>query len=94
MTETTNENLKENITMNIDDDDDENKQTKENVNEMTAKNQQIDLTKNITTNISLLVNLKRIVDVCVYRGAFKSEELSQIGSVVDTLNGIIKENIE
>ena len=69
--------------------------TKEELTQVAPSTQNtIDITKNITTNLGLLVNLKRIVDVCVSRGAFKSEELSQVGSVIDTLNVVIKENVE
>ena len=88
MTET-NTKSHENMTMNIED-------NKNNITnqETTNTKQSIDLSKNVTTNISLLVNLKRMVDVCVSRGAFRSEELSQIGPIIDTLNIVIKENIE
>jgi hypothetical protein len=83
----------ENMTMNIS--ESENLPTKDEVHQVAPANQQtIDITKNITINLGLLVNLKRIVDVCVSRGAFRSEELSQVGSVIDTLNVVIKENIE
>ena len=72
---------------------------KDNMNENEVEQVQpsqktIDINKNITTNLGLLVNFKRIIDVCVSRGSFKSDELSQIGSVIDTLNVIIKENID
>jgi hypothetical protein len=88
-TNTTNTKSHENMTMNIED-------NKNNITnqETTNTKQSIDLSKNVTTNISLLVNLKRMVDVCVSRGAFRSEELSQIGPIIDTLNIVIKENIE
>ena len=83
----------ENMTMNIS--DAENLPTKDEIKQVAPSNQQtIDITKNVTTNLGLLVNLKRIVDVCVSRGAFKSEEFSQVGSVIDTLNLVIKENVE
>ena len=83
----------ENMTMNIE--ETENLPTKEELQQVAPSNQQtIDITKNITTNLGLLVNLKRIVDVCVSRGAFRSEEFSQVGSVIDTLNLVIKENVE
>ena len=92
----------ENLTMNIDNTN-TNEETNTNVNEetntntneeTTVNNKQIDLTKNVTTNIGLLVNLKRVVDICVARGAFKSEELTQLGSVIDSLNLVLKDNIE
>lgn len=63
-------------------------------NEVEQVQKTININKNVTINLGLLINFKRIIDVCVSRGAFKSEELSQIGSVIDTLNVIIKENIE
>ena len=87
------DNKQENMTMNIS--ESESLPTKEEVQQVSPPSQQsIDITKNVTTNLGLLVNLKRILDVCVQRGAFRSEELTQIGSVVDTLNAVIKENIE
>ena len=86
MTETNINESHENMTMNIED-------NKNNIETINTK-QSIDLSKNVTTNISLLVNLKRMVDVCVSRGAFRSEELSQIGPIIDNLNAVIKENIE
>jgi hypothetical protein len=83
----------ENMTMSIE--DSENLPTKEELKQVApAATQGIDITKSVTTNLGLLVNLKRIVDICVARGAFRSEELSQVGSVIDTLNVVIKENIE
>ena len=83
----------ENMTMNIE--ETENLPTKDELQQVAPATQQtIDITKNITTNLGLLVNLKRIVDVCVSRGAFRSEEFSQVGSVIDTLNVVIKENVE
>lgn len=83
----------ENMTMSIE--DSENLPTKEELKQVApAATQTIDITKSVTTNLGLLVNLKRIVDICVARGAFRSEELSQVGSVIDTLNVVIKENIE
>ena len=83
----------ENITMNIN--ETEELPIKEEITEEApSKQQTIDISKNVTANLGLLVNLKRIVDVCVSRGAFKSEELTQVGSVVDTLNAVIKENLE
>tara|TARA_B100000886_G_scaffold312010_1_gene247668 strand:- start:1017 stop:1292 length:276 start_codon:yes stop_codon:yes gene_type:complete len=83
----------ENMTMNIE--ETENLPTKEELRQVAPANQQtIDITKNVTTNLGLLVNLKRIVDVCVSRGAFRSEELTQVGTVIDTLNVAIKENVE
>jgi len=85
--------VQENMTMSIE--DYENLPTKEKLKQVApAATQTIDITKSVTTNLGLLVNLKRIVDICVARGAFRSEELSQVGSVIDTLNVVIKENIE
>ena len=81
----------ENVTMNIK--ETENSQSNE-VEQVQPSQKTIDINKNVTTNLGLLVNFKRIIDVCVSRGAFKSDELSQIGSVIDTLNVIIKENID
>ena len=81
------------MTMDINETD--NLPTKEEITQVPPSTQQkIDITKIVSTNLGLLVNLKRIVDVCVSRGAFKSEELSQLGSVIDTLNVVIKENVE
>jgi len=83
----------ENMTMSIE--DSENLPTKEELKQVApTSTQTIDITKSVTTNLGLLVNLKRIVDICVARGAFRSEELSQVGSVIDTLNVVIKENVE
>ena len=88
MTET-----EENMTMEID--DNETLPTKEEVPQVPQNNQRtIDISKEVKTNLGLLVNFKRIIDVCVSRGAFKSDELSQIGSVIDTLNEVIKENVD
>lgn len=85
--------VQENMTISIE--ESENLPTKEELKQVApAATQSIDITKSVTTNFGLLVNLKRIVDICVARGAFKSEELSQVGSVIDTLNVVIKENIE
>ena len=85
--------VQENMTMSIE--DSENLPTKEELKQVApAATQTIDITKSVTTNLGLLVNLKRIVDICVARGAFRSEELSQVGSVIDTLNVVIKENVE
>ena len=86
------DNNQENMTMNIS--ESESLPTKEEVQQVSPPSQTIDITKNVTTNLGLLVNLKRVVDICVQRGAFRSEELTQVGSVVDTLNVVIKENIE
>ena len=69
--------------------------TKDELTKVDSSNQQtIDISKNVTTNLGLLVNIKKIIDVCVARGAFKSEEFSQLGYVIDALNLVIKENVE
>ena len=88
MTET-----QENMTMEIG--DNETLPTKEEVTQVPKNNQRtIDISKEVKTKLGLLVNFKRIIDVCVSRGVFKSDELSQIGSVIDTLNEVIKENVD
>lgn len=81
----------ENINMNISNTED-NIEVKEEIKENSQ--QELDINKKVTTNLGLLINLKRMVDICVSRGAFKSEELSQVGSVIDILNSTLKENIE
>ena len=92
MTES-NENINMNISNNNDNDNDNNNiGVKEEIKQNAS--QELDINKKVTTNLGLLVNLKRMVDICVSRGAFKSEELSQIGSVIDILNSTLKENIE
>lgn len=89
-----NQTQSENMTMTINENE-SNLPSKDDVQQVVPEtSQSLDLTKSITTNLGLLINLKRVVDVCVQRGAFKSEELSQIGQVVDALNLVIKENIE
>ena len=82
----------ENMNMDININEKENTQQKSEEQVQPSK-KTIDTNKNVTINLGLLVNFKRIMDVCVSRGAFKSEELSQIGSIIDNLNLIIKENI-
>ena len=52
--------------------DAENLPSKDEIRQVAPNQQTIDITKNVTTNLGLLVNLKRIVDVCVSRGAFRS----------------------
>lgn len=88
------ESKNENVTMTIN--ENESNLTSEDKVEQVVQNpsKSVDLTKSVTTNLGLLINLKRVVDVCVQRGAFKSEELSQLGQVVDSLNLAIKENVE
>ena len=81
-----------NLKMNISESNENNVNQDQEIKE--TKQVKIDFSKEVTTNLELLVNFKRIFDVCVSRGAFKSEELSQVGSVIDNLNNIIRQNVE
>ena len=83
---------KDNVSMDIT----SKKEKKVNVSQPVKESKQInvDFNKNVSANMGVLVNLKRIIDVCVSRGAFKSDELSQVGSVIDSLSSIIKDNLE
>ena len=78
----------ENMTMDINETD--NLPTKEEITQVPPSTQQkIDITKIVSTNLGLLVNLKRIVDVCVSRGAFKKPINERI--IIGITNKITKD---
>ena len=53
----------------------------------------VDGTKSVNVNLAFIVNYKKIIDVAISRGTFKSDEIPQIGLVITDLNNLIKQNI-
>ena len=46
---------------------------------------------NATIPISMIANIKQIIEVSTRRGAFRAEELTQVGSVFDQLAKLMVE---
>ena len=53
----------------------------------------VDGTKSVNVNLAFIVNYKKIIDIAISRGTFKSDEIPQIGLVITDLNNLIKQNI-
>lgn len=55
----------------------------------------IDFSKvNVNINAQFLANLKNILDASIERGTWKGNELTQIGSIYQNINGILQKITE
>ena len=65
-----------------------------NSNEETpAKTRHVDLSKSVTTNIGLLLNLRQILDASITRGTYKGNELTQVGQIYDQLSSVLNTSL-
>ena len=55
----------------------------------------IDFSKvNVNINAQFLVNFKNILDASIERGTWKGNELTQIGSIYQNINGVLQKITE
>ena len=55
--------------------------------------EELNIHKEVNVTLGMLVNIKKIIDISVTRGTFKSEELTPVGGVVDQLNTFISDSL-
>lgn len=98
MTEQTNTNTN-NVKMNVEENTNEQaSQTENNVEskriELTQEQKNALLSKKVDVNLGLLINLRSIVDAVTARGAYRTTELKQVGTVYEELNNLVNENLK
>ena len=53
----------------------------------------VDVNKEVTVPLHLLINLRQIIDVSVNRGTYRSNELTSVGKVYDSLTDSLKPHL-
>ena len=47
----------------------------------------------VVTKVAVIAQMCKIIEGCTQRGAFKSDEMSYIGGIYDSLNNVVKQSV-